>query len=736
MKAMLYTLGLGVVVAAVIGLALALSPQEMPETATAQAQGGLAAPANVRAADGASPGTAVVSFDAVAGAAFYRIGWVSIDDIQAVQADDREWLDAFDFKDVANKGQTAQALKGLTPGVRYAFIAASVPHRFGNAQHWSAWTYLNTAPAPTPTPAPTPAPTGTPCPAGPGTVPSAPGDGTPTPAPGATATPAPAAQVDYDADDDGLIEISTLTQLDVIRHDLDGDGASVHSDYAAAFPNAMLEMGCFGVCMGYELTADLDFDTNGSGGADPGDAHYNAGEGWLPIGDPETDFRFNTTFEGNGHTIANLYIRWPEGSHLGLFRAAGEDAEIRNVRLTGVRVSGKDQVGGLVGSSDGSIAGVSVAGRVAGKDQVGGLAGSSSGSISGSHSSVRITGSGNWVGGLVGSNPGSIADSYATGDVAVDGHHTGGLAGWSSGAISDSHATGSVTGEGGDVGGLTGGSRGAISDSYATGAVTGEGNNVGGLAGYSTGAISDSYATGAVTGESGVGGLAGSSSGAISDSHATGAVTGEGGNVGGLVGKVGDRYRRSGIITASYATGSVTAERNSVGGLVGYTTSGNSASTITTSYATGSVTGNGHVGGLVGRTTVGYSGITITASYATGSVTGGSSYVGGLVGLLGSHSITITASYTTGRVTGNDGVGGLVGGHYANRIADSYWDTQTTGQTSSSAGGSGKTTRELQVPTGATGIYANWNADWWDFGTSRQYPVLKYEGMDVAAQRR
>ena len=737
MKAMLYTLGLGVVVAAVIGLALSLSPTGMPETATAQAQGGLAAPANVRAADGASPGTAVVSFDAVAGAAFYRIGWVSIDDIQAVQADDREWLDAFDFKDVENKGQTAQALKGLTPGVRYAFIAASVPHRFGNAQHWSAWTYLNTAPAPTPTPAPTPAPTGTPCPAGPGTVPSAPGGGTPTPAPGATATPAPAAQVDYDADDDGLIEISTLTQLDVIRHDLDGDGVSVHSDYAAAFPNAMLEMGCFGVCMGYELTADLDFDTNGSGGADPGDAHYNAGEGWLPIGDPETDFRFNTTFEGNGHTIANLYIRWPEGSHLGLFRAAGEDAEIRNVRLTGVRVSGKDQVGGLVGSSDGSIAGVSVAGRVAGVGRIGGLAGYNSGSISSSHSTARITGGGDRVGGLVGSSSGSIVDSYATGDVAGGGAYTGGLVGIigrdSDGSISGSYATGNVTGDGDNVGGLIGYSAGDITASHATGAVTGEGGNVGGLAGDGRGAISGSYATGTVTGEGDrVGGLVGNSGGAISDSHATGEVTGRS-LAGGLVGSSYD------AITASYATGSVTGSgyftsaytgrrtyNSYVGGLAGV-----SSGTITASYATGSVTGEvDRVGGLVGYVERGG---TIIASYAIGSVNG-NEVVGGLVGGT-SYSSSITASYATGSVTGQGYLGGLVGSRSgSSRTTDSYWDTQTTGQ-SNSAGGTGKTTRELQIPTGHTGIYANWNADWWDFGTSRQYPVLKYEGMDVGAQR-
>ena len=40
----------------------------------------------------------------------------------------------------------------------------------------------------------------------------------------------------------------------------------------------------------------------------------------------------------------------------------------------------------------------------------------------------------------------------------------------------------------------------------------------------------------------------------------------------------------------------------------------------------------------------------------------------------------------------------------------------------------GKTTAELQAPTGYTGIYEYWNLfgdDLWDFGASNQYPVLK-----------
>ena len=138
--------------------------------------------------------------------------------------------------------------------------------------------------------------------------------------------------------------------------------------------------------------------------------------------------------------------------------------------------------------------------------------------------------------------------------------------------------------------------------------------------------------------------------------------------------------------------------------------------------------------------------ITITASYATGSAAAQSSdysvVAGGLIGR--SSGGTITASYAAGRVSGRGcrgrrcewHIGGLVGTSGKSiTITDSYWDTRTSG-VSYSAGGVGKTTRELQSPTANTGIYANWNLDWWDFGMSHQYPALKYGGMDVGAQRR
>ncbi len=80
------------------------------------------------------------------------------------------------------------------------------------------------------------------------------------------------APVDYDTDDDNLIEISNLAQLNAMRWDLDGDGAPStgnEASYAAAFPDAVEDKGCLTTCIGYELTADLNFDTSGNGVAGP-----------------------------------------------------------------------------------------------------------------------------------------------------------------------------------------------------------------------------------------------------------------------------------------------------------------------------------------------------------------------------------------------------------------------------------------------------------------------------------
>ena len=91
---------------------------------------------------------------------------------------------------------------------------------------------------------------------------------------------------DYDQDDNGLIDISNLAQLNAIRWDLNGGGQPDKEEFAnaynLAFPSAVDNMGVPNNirAKGYELTANLNFDTNGDGTLDEEDLFWNEGNGW------------------------------------------------------------------------------------------------------------------------------------------------------------------------------------------------------------------------------------------------------------------------------------------------------------------------------------------------------------------------------------------------------------------------------------------------------------------------
>ena len=237
-----------------------------------------------------------------------------------------------------------------------------------------------------------------------------------------------ATPTDYDADDDGLIEVGSLAQLDAIRYDLDGDGSPTDSSaYAAAFPNAANSMGCpSSGCTGYELTSNLDFDTNGDGRTDiAGDDYWNDGAGWEPIKDSarggSQDATFHATFEGNAHVISGLYIDRSTRNVWILRQCLG--GEIRNLGLVDVVVKGgASNAGGLVGrtssgASHNSLISTSyVKGSITGATGVGGLVGFNQASINASYVEVSVSGNAD-VGGLVGTNHrgGSISASYRHG---------------------------------------------------------------------------------------------------------------------------------------------------------------------------------------------------------------------------------------------------------------------------------------------------------------------------------
>ena len=465
-------------------------------------------------------------------------------------------------------------------------------------------------------------------------------------------------QADFDVDDDQLIEVHNLAQLNAIRWDMDGNGdVSNHTStdqaaYRLAFPPGVAGMGCKAVdhdnstttpnqpvCLGYELINDLDFDTDGDGATytvtstgavigDSGDAYYNAGQGWTPLAD-YWNSPFTAIFDGNGNTIANLFIN--SNGWGGLFYRIGRCAftsggidcrgEVKNLGLLNAKVIG----GGIRGT-------------------------------------------------LANELQGTVTSCYADGG-SVDGVLAGGLIGnFRGGTITDSYADVTVTGN-------------------ASGAAT-----AGGLVGNS-----------------------GGDGGTVTASYATGDVRNNGsGASGGLVGSNGVR----GTITASYATGSVYARQGNAGGLVG---DNGVYGTITASYATGSVYARqGNAGSLVGFHRWSSD---IIDSYGTGWVSQG---VGNGSGL--AYNDSDSTWLETYLLSPPPPVPGYPPPPVPPAVSESYWDTGTTGVSTTTS--IGKTTVELQSPTTSTGIYAGWSASQWDFGTGREYPAVKHNGVLVPGQRR
>lgn len=232
---------------------------------------------------------------------------------------------------------------------------------------------------------------------------------------------------------------------------------------------------------------------------------YSSGAGWEPIGSLSKEF--SGVYDGGGFTVIGLNINRPTESNLGFFGYT-KKAEIKNITLKNVDVTGDSLIGGLVGSSDESsnISNISVTGSVTGISDVGGLAGKNySGSILNSHSGVNVTGSKSRIGGLVGTNESSIQRSYFTGTVKDTGaaSQLGGLVGLNDGGVKDSYSTGSVTGYQ-IVGGLVGENEGYsdINTTYAAGPVNGS-KRTSGLVGYNSfGYVTRSYYDEEVSGQS------------------------------------------------------------------------------------------------------------------------------------------------------------------------------------------------------------------------------------------
>jgi len=360
-----------------------------------------------------------------------------------------------------------------------------------------------------------------------------------------------------------------------------------------------------------------DIDLSGYTGTD-----FNIiGKGLFPA--------FTGVFDGSGHTISNFtyastgepcvgifgYIYGPNarisnlglidpnvdgGTGVGVGPLAGwiDMGTITNCYVVGGSVIGKQQVGGLIGTSAVITDCYAVGGHVKAEGSAGGLVGSCSGSMIGCYATGNVTGSYR-VGGLVGSSIGSIVDSYSHASV-VGGSAVGGLVGKNAkGIVTNCFSTSSITGKN-STGGLVGENRGSVINCYCSCTLDAQ-DQVGGLVGINYGIITASYSSAGIQGRDEVGGLVGynTDDAEIVNCYAKGDVLGRS-YVGGLVGNNATAIPRipafrPGTIRNCYSVTLVAGDQN-VGGLVGHYGDDGVSGSFWDIEASGQTTSDGGVG--------------------------------------------------------------------------------------------------------------------------------------------
>jgi len=149
--------------------------------------------------------------------------------------------------------------------------------------------------------------------------------------------------VEEEEPENNYYEIWYLEHLDSIRDDLDGN---------------------------YKLMKNLDFNNPKNYYSGEINTEWTDGNGWVPIGDvidlfnPETYNAFTGIFNGNSHTISNVFIYRPTTNVVGLFGITYTGAQIQNLTINNVNYTGDICAGGLIGAKPaGTYSNINVTGN-------------------------------------------------------------------------------------------------------------------------------------------------------------------------------------------------------------------------------------------------------------------------------------------------------------------------------------------------------------------------------------
>jgi len=194
---------------------------------------------------------------------------------------------------------------------------------------------------------------------------------------------------------------------------------------------------------------------------------YQAGEGWVPIGNSATPNSFRGIFDGAWYAVSNLTINRPGVSgYQGLFghiEGGFGGGVVRRLGVTNATITG-GAVGGVAGYvvSGGSVIDCYFSGTVSSSSSldsyVGGVVGLvQDGEVKNCYSAGSVTGNGYYIGGVVGLGQNSeITNCYSAANIGGNGEYVGGVVGRiNGGEVTNCYSTGEVSGNL-NVGGVIG----------------------------------------------------------------------------------------------------------------------------------------------------------------------------------------------------------------------------------------------------------------------------------------
>ena len=220
-------------------------------------------------------------------------------------------------------------------------------------------------------------------------------------------------------------------------------------------------------------------------------------DNWATLIGTDEVHQFNGIFDGDGHKISKFAINLADNNYIGLFGYIGGNATIQNVAVENISVRGQNNVGGLVGYSEGgTVKNITLNNAfVSGKTWSGGIVGYNEGgtitdcTVTGG----QIVGTGSYGGGVVSFNKGgTVGNCTFSGTVTSGGNYVGGIVGYNNNAeVTNCAANGTISGTdetSSAVGGLVGYNQGGtVKDGPFSNVEVSGNKEVGGLVGYNSG---------------------------------------------------------------------------------------------------------------------------------------------------------------------------------------------------------------------------------------------------------